>query len=473
MAHNHKIVIFLLTGFLTIFGFFVSANSVKAATSTVVGKAYWGIYGYIYFNCADDVIGNRFDEANNLAGGTRYISPAEAAFHFYSEPCTDLIHGVTVDVDKRMGGQAWNPSLGLIDFEGNFAPNHDFNSHCPKCVGTCTACYDESAQKMYGWARIASTSELIRLDSALTPPVMLYLDVNNNPFPGYNMALGDFAGKASSPRGNVDFNCETENYPGVSNCATRQYKVYIKDLILSKLSAPNWSYGEACSSGALKAVLKWQKMSGTQTAYEIVVNDAPSFNTTTADYVCWSGKKLSSSAVQYTIPNSDPNCGALAYNTPYYWWIRGFDNNNEPTEWRQYDSNNSITSTDKDLDNNPLTFETFKHEFPSPFFTWSPFDVTTGTTTSFNSTGSVYYTDAAPTTAQDCVSGPCLYTWSTSDLLATTSSLSGQNIDINFFTATNTSVTLAIADAANYTCSFSIQFRINYDLPLWHEIKAE
>lgn len=460
-------VIFLWLGLM-------AAPGAKAAvTSTLRGLAWWGdTYQYLYFNCLDDIIGDRLDQENNL-----YNLPEPRGFHFYSEPCTGLIHGVYIDPNNNFFGEAWNPTMELISFDATTTPpdpGYAFNTHCPSCTlaAGCMACYDEEEQKIYGWARVTKDGSWIRLDSSISgnPAVQLQSwDILNSPIlPGSDVAPGDFIGTASSTLANLSFNCETE-INGTSNCANRNYKVYISNLQIGNLSAPNWTYSQACSGQALSAVLRWYRRSSVQTAYEIVVNDVDVLSTSTA--VCWSGKVLSSAANQYILPNSDPYCGSLDYNTNYYWWIRLYDSEDNPTEWYQYESN-SITDSDGNPDGNPKTFTTFKHEFPSPFFTWTPYEVLVATSTYFTSS-SRYYSSAAPSTPQACSGGNCAYLWSTTDALAIISNPTNATTSIIFNKATGTTVTLQVTDIDNYVCSTSTLIQINYGLPIWHEIKAE
>ncbi len=486
MTFSRKKIILMLTGIFCFFVFLLLLNYVQAATSTIKGKAYWGEYGYLYFHCSDDVIGNRLDQSENLSGGNIYINPpAEEAFHFYSEPCTDLIHGVYISEEGALSGEAWNPNFGLITFEHNDIDPPDgfgsFNSVCEDVCNpftNCIACYVPEDQTIYGWGRIVSADDnkWIRLDAY--PPDNLskiYTNDNDPIYPDASLELGDFAGTASSSIwGDISFNCETENYSDDGTCATRDYKVYIKNLIFGRLSAPNWTYSNACSSAdALRAVLRWDKLSGIQTGYEIVVNDSNNLSTSTGEYVCWSGEKTGE-AQQYTVPNIIDCPNALDYNTAYYWWLRGFDEDGEPTDWIQYDTN-SISNIDGDKDDDPLTFQTFLHEFPNPFFSWEPLEIITSTSTTFTSE-SFAYSSAEPDTPVECSTNPSLcpgYLWETSDEDAEISDPTEPITDIIFYHATNTSVTLKVTDIDGYYCSTSTIFKINYDLPLWREIKAE
>lgn len=481
MKGNRKKAIFFLTGIFCFLGFLILINLVSAATSTIRGKAYWGQYEYLYFNCIDDVIGNRLNETSNLSGAGRYVDPpAEAAFHFYSEPCTDIVHGVYIADDGVVSGKAWNPSFGLVSFEfdgindppdGYGAVNNNCSESCNPSRN-CMACYVPSLQTLYGWGIIEDESipleqRWIKLH-AYNPSNLtkIYTNYDEVIYPDASLELGDFAGTASSTYGDLDFNCQTEGYSASNTCATRDYKVYIKNLILGRLSAPNWSYSDACSSmDALRAVLKWDRFSGTQTAYEIVINDSNTLSTTTNEFVCWTGK-ITSPAQQHTFPGNIPShCpDGLAYDTAYYWWLRGYDEDGEATDWIQYDS-----------DGLPATFQTFKHEFPIPYFNWTPEDVITSESATFTDDGYVY-SAAEPTTPKKCLNFPGLCTefkWETSDTLAEIASSTASSTEINFYSATNTSVTLSVTDASGYVCSTSTTFRINYDLPLWREVKAE
>jgi hypothetical protein len=482
ISNRRKIfwAIFVVAGFLII----RLVSSAQAATSTVRGAAWWSDeYRYIYFDCLDDLVSDQLDVAENL-----YAYPEPRGFHFYATPCTNLVHHVSIDNDGNFSGTAWNYSQGLISLEATTTPdaddppdNYAFNVNCPNTCNAgnnCWACYNESTQLIHGWARTASSGDWIRLDNATATPVALqswdYLD--DSVLPGHDVEPGDFVGYATSTLGDISFNCESEG-GGAGNCATRDYKVYISNLQVGHLSAPNWSYSNACNDEARKAVLKWYLKSGTQNGYEIVVNDTNSFSTSTSDYICWSGIKTPSVASQYIIPNTDPGCPALDYNTHYYWWIRLFDAEGEATEWYQYGVDDGhLGSGDEATDGNPdsdiRTFTTYAHEFPTPYFTWEPYEVLVGTTTEFTS-DSYYYDSAAPAVPLGCSTSTCSYLWTTDDVSATISDDTAPTTSIIFFQATGTVVNLSTTDPDSYVCSTSTTVNINYDLPLWREIKAE
>ena len=477
---NNKLFLSLAAVFF-IASFFVAGN-VSAATSTVRGAAWFGDqYKYVYFDCLDDVTGDRLDVEGNLT--------TPPGFRFFATPCTAIVHHVSIGSNNNLSGDAWNHSLGFISLDGTDMPPDGGASISANCPSTCNpsnncwACYNPADQRIYGWGRLDTTDDWIRLDSAAVIPVKNqnwdYLGASV--LPGHNIEPGDFVGDASSDLGTLSFNCESE-LDGAGNCAVRDYKVYISNLQIGHLSAPNWSFNEACSGGALKAVLKWDLRSGTQAGYEVVVNDSPSFATSTGDYTCWSGVKTPAVASQYIIPNTDINCQDLVYNTNYYWWVRLYyleDGEYIPTPWHQFgvvDDHNGLADgqTDGNPDGNSQTFSTYLHEFSTPYFTWTPYDVLVATSTEFEAlTGSKFYTSSDPTLPQSCFGTNCRYLWSTNDPLAIISAPTGATTSIMLFSATGTTVSLQLTDPDDYVCTMSTVIRINYGLPIWREVKAE
>ncbi len=464
--------IFIGGGFI-FFGFIFLVPCTFAATSTVRGIGWWD-NEKVYFNCLDDQIGDQLDVPENLSGSGKYPSPNNL-FHFYSAPCTNLVHGVYIDDQGNFSGQAWSVAKGLISFSGTATPpgGYSATSQTGTCLNKCNAsnncwaCYNENTQNVYGWARVDGDGTWIRLDSTATPPVKIQNCAGASVWPGDNIQSGDFVGNGTSSFGNFSFNCKSEasgSNPGRNTCNTRDYKVYLGNLSIGSLSAPNWTYDQACNGPARGATLKWCKRSGTQTAYEIVVNNRNDLSTSTA--ICWSGKKYSAFASQYNLPNSDSTCGSLAYNTNYWWWIRLYDETDTPTGWYQYFGNKS-TDTDGDSDDNAYTFTTYKHEFPTPYFVWSPYEILVGTSTYFSATSSLYYQAATPGTPQTCSGNNCRYLWSTNDPGAIISTTTNPITDIIFNLAASSTITLKVTDNDNYYCSSTSIRRINYALPLW------
>jgi len=489
-----KLAALILVSGIFGFSFFSSSlvsRALAAPTSTIRGAAWWGDDNkYLYFNCLDEESGDRLDIEGNLTF---------PGFRFQVPKCLNGERGVFINPDNNLYGQAWNYNKGLVSFSGTTDPPDGYGITSSKCKNKCNAsnscwaCYNEEEKKLYGWAKVDASGEWIRLDSSFPlsenkAPVQLetcasepkiYNIVNSNPVTAL-VDPGDFFGVASStPLGDLFFNCK--NDPGSGECLTRNYKVYVSTLTIGSLTAPNFSYAQACNGNALGATLGWCVRSGQQTAYEVVVSEGIDFGTnpTTEQInsaICRSGKKTSDIATSYPLPNYDLNCGSLNYNKDYYWWIRLYDENNNPTQWYQY-YGNTINDTDGNRDSNPKTFSTFKHRFPSPYFEWPSGDIKVGSSTEFTSNGvepSVYYVTGDPSPRICFGSSVCLYHWWSNDDWASFSSTSTATTSIAFaLTSATTTVSLKITDGDNYFCSrTSLIQEINYDLPIWREVKA-
>ena len=462
--------IFMVGGFF-IFSIFLAPKAQAAASSTLGGLAYWGINGYVAFDCANDVMGDQLDHAGNL-----YSLPTPRGFHFYAPPCVYTHHAVYIDSDNNFGGQAWNQQKGFISFSGTSTPpdGYSVTSGSGHCANTCNAsnncwaCYNETEQKVYGWARVDSTGEWIRLDSGLSPAVRLQTCGGSDVAPGLQVSPGDFIGYASSSLGSLSFNCKTDTDSNA--CATRNYyKVSLTSLSIGSLKAPQWYYSDACSGNALGAKLSWCVRSGAQAGYEIVVNDT-NYGTTpsTSTAFCWTGIIPSSSADNFYPHLSCVQKMQYAHN--YYWWIRLYDSEGVPTSWYQY-YGNSTSDTDKNIDNNVKTFTTYQHEFPTPFFVL-PNPILVGTSTTFISS-STYFDINSHNIPQACTIFNCHYVWATDDANAIISATTSVTTGITFNSATSTHIYLTVTDNENYSCSMALISSINYDLPVWREIKAK
>lgn len=468
---TRKIFFIIILTSLSFFGW--SAKSVSA-TSTLRGAAWWGNqYQFLYFSCLDDVIGDQFDAAGNLNA-----PPAPLGFHFYSLPCTDLVHQVVIGNDGNLSGAAWNRYKGLVSFGTGTPPDTSFRGNCSStCASTnCLACYNETDQKVYGYGRVVTDNTWLKLDNLTTTTmIQSWNTAASSTLPGHTINPGDFVGYAlssTSSNSDLSFNCENENQ---SLIPCNSYKVKIYNIQVGYMSSPNWSYSDACAQGALNADLRWQVKSGSQSKYEVVVSTHNSFSTSTHDYICWS-KVQQSSANHFQVPNSlnvtpAPDCPSLSYNTSYYWWLRLYDSDGTPSPWYQY-------GTVPGSDGNP-TFTTYPHEFPSPFFSWSPYSgpssILVGTTTNFTSNSKYYYylSSSSSSLPQSCTTSTCQYYWATlNDDGAAIGATTSPTTTIIFTQATDTSVILSVTDSGGYVCSTSTTFTINYGLPLWHEVKA-
>ena len=486
------------------------------AISGVHGAAWWGNdLEFIYFNCNDYEAGSRLDQEGNFED-----FPEPRGFHFYIAGCV-IDHGVQIDNSGNFFGAAFNHNKGMINFGGSSTPvtlttaqYNSFNSNCLKtCDSTnfCSACYNSQTQRIYGYAQASSTGELIRLDVNLGsgPPLENDLqlkswNLSSSTNPYYSaIEPGDFLGHASSTvdgiHQSLSFNCLSEYGSEASALCNElekeNYKVYIKNPEIGRMSAPNWPYESACSPGnARKAVLKWTLKSGSHSGYEIAVTRTDTLATSSPDTACYSGFKLGS-ATQYTVPNtSDIICQAatdLSYNTNYYWFIRLYYLENDvhiPTEWYQFGVNDGHEGELYDIDNGPSssvnppkTFSTYKHEFPTPYFTWSPPEIVVGATTTIftaltPSNESKYYTDSSPAVGINCDEEGinCNYLWSVIRSEDIISDPTKATTTITFGLPGNSSVSLQVTDLSGYYCVATQQIsNINYGLPVWREVKAE
>jgi hypothetical protein len=497
-----------LSATITAAGFFVIficfAPPAHAATSTVMGLGYWQGNGYVSFNCANDEIGDQLDFSWNFCGNQNATSPICAnapdnVFHFYAPPCKYNQHGVYIDSNNNFFGQAWNDKRGFISFSGTSTPPDNYNAtnasgHCAHICNdsnNCWSCYNEAQQKVYGWARVDSvdsSGEWIRLDSSVSsPPIPVKIQTSCSiPPPAPGIGQGDFYGYATSSSNSLlSFNCLSDNILGT--CASRKnYKVYISNLTVGSLSAPNWTYSDACTN-ALGADLKWCVKSGTQAAYEIVIDTNPYGATPTIDANTFCHYMASSPYAADFYPQN--NCPPMGYNQNYYWWIRLYDQNASSTDWYQY-YGNSTGDTDGDADrftnptNHQKTFTTYKNKFPVPYsswspgqpgFQWSPDAPQVGSTTKFTSDPH-YYTSYSPSTPQLCDDANCIYRWWSDTPGTTIASSSFANTDIVFSrpTSTDVSLTVTVDNPDKYSCTWKqIISNITYGLPVWREIKAQ
>ena len=417
--------------------------------------------GYISFNCLDDDFFGKFTMT--------------FPFYFNVPPCSVSQHGVNLDDYNNLSGSAWSPSLGYLDFGSESAPNapdYGFNSHClNQCTSAnhCHACYNYNTERFYGWAYYAANNEWIRLDEpANVPSGSYFMPVRmanvNSPQPG---VLHGYIHPSFGP---LSFNCEDE-----STCGINPYKVFMWKLELQSMSAPNWSFSQACSSNARRVVFQWLKKSGIQSAYRIIVSTSNSTSSPVFD----TGKKTSS-AYQLVCPSAD--ClWTPEYNTSYYWWLQLWNDLDEPTEMFQFNRDingfltDNIAYNDAVSPNNRLTFTSYRHEFPNPFFSWDPPEILVGSSTQFVSDAK-FYTNAQPdSNPQTCVDGNCDFLWSVSNPdEAIIDSPTSANTDIIFKNIYPQDVTLRVTDAEGYQCSraYSV-LTINFQLPLWKEVKAE
>ncbi|NCD06916.1 MAG: hypothetical protein EOL97_12415 [Spirochaetia bacterium] len=403
---------------------------------------------WISFNCTND---------SGLGG--QNVFPFTFDLYFSFPPCSENDFGVDIGDDGYFTGYALSDKYGSIDFSPatSSPPFFDENTSLVSGYAKILSLGDD------GWLNLAPTS-----DPVTYPP--LEVDVN-----------GDFNGYAyNDTLGWVCFNCEDESY-----CSTSQYNVhYYRPLTAVDLSAPNWSLANVCSSKIeKKAVLRWNTVGEPQTAYQIIIDDD---SVRDDDTPLFDSGKITSTANQYTCPNGGDSCSLAGsspdygYGKSYYWWIKLWDTYDVETEWKQFNTSLGHIVTDNvDYNNavsaNPsLTFTTYKHGVPEPYFTWSPETIELGEAILFDSAGSGYYTDNTPNSSSpnpvSCDDTNCSYQWSTSEV-ANISNPTSATTTISFLSLSDTpTVTLTITDNDSYVCSTSTDsFSIDLDLPYWKE----
>ncbi|HTW96095.1 MAG TPA: DUF2341 domain-containing protein [Candidatus Methylomirabilis sp.] len=313
-----------------------------------------------------------------------------------------------------------------------------------------------------------------------------------------NSASGTFLGwgwngnaDPTSGLGWISFNCNN-----TGTCGTVDYSVYLAAShrpTSTPMSAPNWSYADACpASGAAHGIaraakLKWQfgdSDSGSyQSAYRVIVNAS---NSTTSPLLD-TGKvtKAMGGDVQQKIIDST----VLAnYDTPYYWWVKIWDNFGYASKWRQFNTTNGDILTDNKVRNGTVTggstrtFTTYRHEFPEAKFSHLPsvplaYYPVTSTLIGF------YYTDASRNTPIACIESRCSTTWSGVNVLTNSTPLASTTVmtfkySHNSNPNLNAKINLLLEDIGqaaddNYYCSSSTNPFFVDQTPIWKEIKAQ
>lgn len=282
-------------------------------------------------------------------------------------------------------------------------------------------------------------------------------------------------------------------------CATGPitYKVLATGLnqrpIAFSLTAPNWASSSAKTSGALHAFLRWnfrdpdnRCIGGLNNgAACISAGDCPGSGATCSD--CPGGSSCNTQlAYRVVITRADNSpvydtgqvnssgnqfdtSPYLQYDTSYRWIIYVYDNHGAVSLPIVYNSN-SASDTDKNIDNNPATFTTFKHEFPRPRFSWLPLKPSKEQQVNFSDQSQIYLS-TAPTTPIPATDANADWLWTFNNgTPATSNSL---NPVATFVSTGNTMVTMSVTDLDGCENSTSTQFNIKLKLPTWKEENPE
>lgn len=359
-----------------------SSNVWAGLDHNIRGEAYTNEGDFIYFNCLDQPSGSFTYTFTFPLGG----DPCEIKYEgIGGEEVSD--YGVHLDYSTFViTGHARHEKDGLIYFEHEDPPNYDFINECNEedhevdradCENdNCTACYNIVSQRIHGWAYVVKDDVWIdfddtKINEADRIKIFNYTSTKAGDFHGF-FNYDNFGGK-------VDLNCNESDssWHCPPSGSTKQYKVYVGHLEIAEMSAPNWGGDLACKNSALNAILKWEIHGGSISAYEIAISK---FNEPDIENDFHSSTKkfyFDSNNYQHTVGS-----GELEYDTSYYWWLRLHDESEltpTSTAWVQFDhSGDSDVKgilTDNEVGNNistdpHLTFTTYKHEFPEPYFTW-------------------------------------------------------------------------------------------------------
>ena len=404
------------------------------AEHNVSGWAWSENFGWVSFNCTND------------------------------DTCGTSNYGVNIDTTTgNFSGYAWSSNIGWIDF----APTSGY----PELPNT-PAHYDSATGAVTGWAKILSLGDEGWLKMNDSWPDGVAIDSNSD-FHGFAWNGNSASGAGL---GWLSFNCANETPP----CSGTNYKVVGKINAPPQaggLTAPNWSFAQASQYGALNAKLEWTfsdpDTGASQSAYQIIINTSNSISNPVFD----SGKCLgynnpsakckvdngASGTTNFPLNAAD----GLNYNTSYYWWVKVWDNNDLASGLKQYDT---VPDTDND-DGNPLTFTTYKHEFPLVDFTWLPVNPSQGEKTQF-SDASKYYPGATPSTPTNCDDANCDWHW-TVPADATIDNSTIANPKITFGSSGQMSVTLKVTDSDGYFTSLTKTLDLKQKLPSWKEVKPK
>ncbi len=410
--------------------------------------------------------------------------------------CVDNSYGVKIDFTTgNFSGYGWSSNIGWVSFQENNPPdNYSFNANCPSTCDSsnnCTACYNSTSGNVYGWAKALALGDdgwLKLSDASWSNGVKI--NGMTKEFEGWAWNGNATAGTGI---GWLSFNCLD-----TGTCAVSDYKVYITNTAPTarELKAPNITYQQACSSrDARRVQLIWEfndpdeaACGDYQSAYQVIVDetahisselDSMAVNTTTS--LPLKTPKLSGSAnsIYPTNPGNYPDYTGvdLSYDKQYYWWVKVWDKFGADSGWVQYNSDLLIPPNDTDNDDgNNLTFWTYKHEFPEPYFYWFPLEPSEGENVSFWD-GSYYYTLVEPNAnhqlcfengVQDCSA----FNWTGSNPATQILSPTASSTSIIFDPAkTSQYIMLQTTDPDGYYCSTSTTFWAKVKLPTWKEVK--
>ena len=401
--------------------------------------------------------------------------------------CGSVNHGVNVDrINGYFEGYAWSGNVGWISFEESDAPpdNYTFNTGCfdqpSTCTSAndCTACYNYTNGKVYGWAKILSLGSggWIKMDHGQSD------EVSVGSLDGLFSGYGWNGNSDGTGLGWLSFSCENE----VGGCATSNYKVF-GDFAnnapeVKNMTAPNRSMAEACRNESyygtpspLLATLKWDfydlDIGSSESAYRIVIDDdvdmaAPLIDTgkCTVSSVGTGDCYVNPGVRQYPAYRA-LGLGNSDYGKTYYWWVKVWDERNLESAWTQYDT---LADTDND-DGNQYTFTLYPYRLPNVGFDWLPKPVAIGENVTFLDQTKQFVSNSS---GSACVPGSgadsCTWSWTFEQGLPAIST--AQEPIVRFLQGGKMNVSLTATDSDGYSCTNSINVEnVSVCLPLWQE----
>jgi hypothetical protein len=218
---------------------------------------------------------------------------------------------------------------------------------------------------------------------------------------------------------------------------------------------------------ALNAELEWNFVDpdpgSAQTAFQVMLSTSA---TTSTAPLLDTGKR-SLTVNQYLVATTGPDI--LNYSTPYYWWVRVWDDFGFVSSWHKFDVGNGDILTENNSNVSPQTFTTFKHQMPNAFFDYRPlkplayYPVT--------STDASYYFDAG-NTRHNCTNTTCSWFWSGTNILSNDTPNSSSTVT-TFSYGSGAHIKLHVTDPDGYICgTTSPDFFVDL-LPNWKENQAQ
>lgn len=461
---------------------------------------------FLYFNCLDEP-GDAFTYTFPFfLGGDPCAMEFNVNGNFFDN------YGVHLDFEMlAFSGYARHKQYGLISFQDG-VPDDDYSfvDHCPgaSCDSSndCSACYNKDSQRIHGWAKIINSGEWIELHhNEINSPQRAM--VHNYNASG-NYSPGDFGGKTKyEDWGEIRFNCH--DVSGWSCSLGDTYnKVFVWHIELASMSAPHWTWEQACWQEELSAYIKglsatleWGVWGGNIDRYDIVINTENDRNSPSAESLSFNSNEPGVNPRRITCRNtiSDDCNSYLEYDQSYYWWIKIYDDQYErETDWVQFNHAEGeigeLTDNQTENDNNSshpnLTFTTYQHDFPRPYFSWqSPAgelggDIQVGTSTDFWVTDETkVYSTGQPIEGEVCNDDNCGLAWlwsyywpglgdGSAEIKIASSTSATTTIDF-FDNLTGQKIILKATDSTGYHCTKEENVFVFYDLPLWREIKSE